>query len=107
MAVRFINILFMLIILVLLVLGILLGRLLRNKSESLKLIDRITTGSIYLLLFLLGIAIGSNKEIVSNLSNLGLTALLITAFSLAGSIFLSFIVYRIFFRNPNALSTEN
>jgi Kef-type K+ transport system membrane component KefB len=94
-------------ILVLLILGILLGRLLRNKPGSLKLIDQITTGSIYLLLFLLGISIGANKAIISNLSNLGLTAVTITAFSLAGSILLSIIVYRLFFRKSNTIITKD
>jgi uncharacterized membrane protein YbjE (DUF340 family) len=96
----------MIIILVLLSLGIVLGRILRNKPPSLKLIDRITMGSIYLLLFLLGIGIGSNKEIVSNLSNLGITALIITAFALAGSILLSILVSRIFFRNSKTSVDE-
>jgi len=89
----------MLPVLILLAAGILFGRLFRNNLSGIKLIDRITTASIYLLLFLMGISIGTNKEIVSNLSNLGITALIITAFSLAGSILLSILVYRLFFRN--------
>jgi uncharacterized membrane protein YbjE (DUF340 family) len=96
----------MFFVLILLLLGILFGRLLRNKPLSLKLIDRITTWSIYLLLFLMGISIGSNKEIVSNISSLGIKALTITAFSLTGSILLSIIVYRIFFRNNKPVNQE-
>jgi len=94
----------MIIILILLAAGVLVGRLLRHKPVSLKAIDRISTYSIYLLLFLIGISIGTNKEIVSNLSSLGLKALIITAFSLAGNILLSIIVYRVFFKtekNPD------
>ena len=88
----------MIIILILLAVGIFVGRLLRHKPINLKAIDQITTCSIYLLLFLIGISIGTNKEIVSNLSNLGLKALIITAFALAGSIILSIIVYQVFFK---------
>ena len=96
----------MLIILVLLAAGIFFGRMIRNNTYGLKLIDRITTASIYLLLFLMGISIGSNKEIVSNLSKLGITALIITAFSLAGSILLSILVYRVFFRNTKSTNID-
>ena len=96
----------MISILILLSLGILLGRILRTKPRSLKLIDRITMGSIYLLLFILGISIGSNKEIVSNLSRLGVTAIIITAFALAGSIVLSIVVNRIFFRSSKTSDGE-
>ena len=96
----------MIIILILLAAGILVGRLLRHKPISLKAIDRISTYAIYLLLFLIGISIGANKEIVSNLSSLGLKALIITAFSLAGSILLSIIVYRVFFKTEKNAGTE-
>jgi uncharacterized membrane protein YbjE (DUF340 family) len=94
----------MISILVLLSLGIVLGRILRNKPSSLKLIDRLTMGSIYLLLLLLGVSIGANKEIVSNLSRLGITAIIITAFALAGSILLSVLVEYFFFRNSKKSS---
>ncbi len=96
----------MLIILILLAAGIFFGRMIRNNYYGLKLIDWITTASIYLLLFLMGISIGSNKEIVSNLSKLGTTALIITAFSLAGSILLSILVFRLFFRSANTTNHE-
>ena len=96
----------MAVVLILLSLGILFGRLVRHKKFSLRLIDKITLWSIYLLLFLMGISIGCNKEIVSNLSKLGVTALIITAFSLAGSILLSILVYRLFFKSIKTTNIE-
>jgi uncharacterized membrane protein YbjE (DUF340 family) len=96
----------MIVVLVLLCLGIFCGRLIRKKPLTLRLIDNITLWSIYLLLFLMGITIGSNKEIISNLSSLGIKALIITGFSLAGSILLSILVYHFFFRTSEKQETD-
>lgn len=98
----------MLFILALLCGGILAGRLLNRKREVIRTFDRLTTWSIYLLLFLMGVSIGTNQEIMANLSSLGLKAIIIAAFSLAGSILLSVAIYHLFFRkyNPFAGDTE-
>ena len=88
-------------ILILLLGGIILGRLLNERRLVIKTFDKLTTWSIYLLLFLLGVSIGTNKEIISNLPTLGVTALTIAGFSLAGSILLSVVTYRVFFRKKN------
>ncbi len=96
----------MLFILALLCGGILTGRLLKRKREIIRTFDRLTTWSIYLLLFLMGVSIGTNKEIIANLSSLGLKALIIAAFSLGGSILLSVATYHIFFRQYNGFAED-
>lgn len=85
-------------ILILLLGGIIIGRLLSKKRGIIKTFDKLTTWSIYLLLFLLGVSIGTNREIISNLGTLGIKALIIAAFSVAGSILLSILTYHLFFR---------
>ncbi len=99
----------MLFILALLCGGLLAGRLLSRKRELIRTFDRLTTWSIYLLLFLMGVSIGTNKDIIANLSSLGLKAIIIAAFSLGGSILLSVVTYHFFFRKYNgfAKNAEN
>ena len=52
------------------------GYLLRNKKMS--FIGRIITALIWVLLFLLGIEVGSNPRIISGLQTLGLEAIALT-----------------------------
>ena len=61
--------------------GIGTGYLLRNQKMS--FIGRIITALIWVLLFLLGIEVGSNPSIVNGLQTLGLEAIVLT---LGGSI---------------------
>lgn len=96
----------MLFILALLFGGILAGRLLNRKRKVIRTFDRLTTWSIYLLLFLMGVSIGTNQEIMANLSSLGVKAIIIAAFSLAGSILLSVAVYHVFFRKYNGFAED-
>lgn len=53
---------------------------------------------IYFLLFLLGKEVGTDKQLLANLSTLGVQALLITAGALTGSIFCAWLVYKFFFQ---------
>jgi hypothetical protein len=89
----------MLLILILLFSGIAIGRLIHQKTRIIGLFDRLTVYAIWILLFLLGLSIGKNPDIMGNLSSLGLSAFTITLFALLGSILLSVITYRLFFRN--------
>lgn len=63
--------------------GMLLGYLLRN--QELKWIHKIITLLIWLLLFLLGIDVGSNESIIRGLHNIGVEAAVITIAAVAGS----------------------
>lgn len=64
--------------------GMLLGFLLRKQSLS--VIHRIITLLIWLLLFLLGIDVGSNETIINGIYTLGLEALIITVAAILGSV---------------------
>ena len=79
--------------------GILIGYLLRHHKKLIKPVDKITMFSIYLLLFLIGVSIGSNKEIISNLDTLGIIAIVLSSGAIIGSILLSIPVYKKFFQN--------
>ncbi len=64
--------------------GIATGRLLIGRR--LVFVPRAITGIIWMLLFLLGLEVGSDPAVVGGMATLGATALVIFAFSVAGSI---------------------
>ena len=66
----------MLIIVAIMLCGIAVGYLLRNWDT--RFISHIITVLIWLLLFLLGIEVGSNPRIVGGMQTLGIEALLLT-----------------------------
>ncbi len=81
-----------------LIAGILVGFLLRNKENLIRLSDRAGVYAIYLLLFLLGLSAGGNKTVLSSFASLGWMAFVLTTGGIAGSVLLSWVVYRHFFR---------
>ena len=72
--------------------GIAMGYLLRNKNT--RIVSRIITALIWLLLFLLGIEVGSNPRIVMGMQTLGIEALLLTIGGSIGTILFSWILWK-------------
>ena len=64
--------------------GMLLGFLLRKQRLS--WIHKVITVFIWLLLFLLGIDVGSNQEIINGLHTIGLEAVILTLAAVLGSV---------------------
>ena len=87
----------MVTVIIIMCLGIVLGYLIRNRKLWVRLADKLTMWAIYLLLFLLGIAIGTNEVIVKNLPTLGLKALLISMGGVLGSVLVAWLAYRLWF----------
>lgn len=73
--------------------GICIGYLLREKP--LNIINKTIIILIWLLLFLLGIEVGSNPQIIGNLATLGLDALIITLACVLGSCITASILWKI------------
>lgn len=65
--------------------GIVAGRALRDFLSP-RLVHLCIMSAIFLLLFLLGVSIGANENLLTNLPRLGLQALLLIFCALAGSI---------------------
>lgn len=82
----------MLVIFAVIIGGIVTGRLL--SSWRLAFVSRIITLIIWLLLFLLGLEVGSDPAVVGGMATLGRTAFVIFAFSVAGSIGASWLLWR-------------
>jgi len=78
--------------------GIVAGYFLR-RIPNITFIGKLITGFIFLLLFTLGLSVGGNDVIVSNLSTIGVQALVITLAAVVGSVLAAWIVYKRFFRN--------
>ena len=79
----------MIIVISLMVCGIVLGYL--------KIVQKLINYAIFLLLFLLGITVGANADVMNNLNSIGLEALIITLAAISGSILCAWAVYRFFF----------
>lgn len=77
--------------------GIVLGYLLR-KVEILQHIGKPISYTILLLLFLLGISVGANDAIMSNLATLGGQAFILAFAGTLGSVLAAWAVYHFFFK---------
>lgn len=76
--------------------GILLGYLLRKRD--LKKINQIITLLIWLLLFILGIEVGSNEQIIKGLHTIGLEAVILTLGGTLGSVIAAWALWRALYK---------
>lgn len=76
----------------------LLGFLVKAKQRVVSANEKLITYAIYLLLFMMGVSIGSNDQIINSLSSLGFLALIISFGAVAGSILTGIVVFRLFFK---------
>jgi len=79
--------------------GIMVGRLFREKDKTRKKVDLAVTWSVYLLLFLLGISVGVNDDIIQNFSRIGYKAFWLTIGAVGGSVLLAKIIFNLFFKS--------
>ncbi|MFP4019485.1 MAG: LysO family transporter [Bacteroidales bacterium] len=82
---------------VLLVIGIIIGLFTASKKIT-RLVGKLTDLTIFVLLFFLGLSVGTNEKIISNFENIGLQSFFITIAATAGSIGISVLVYQLFFK---------
>ncbi len=73
----------MFVVILIMMAGIAAGRLLRHRR--LKHLGRITNALIWVLLFLLGVEVGSDERIVKGIASLGLEAVAVAMAGVAGS----------------------
>ena len=87
----------MLHIIAIMLFGVALGYIFRNARFTQKT-EKTISLTIILLLFILGLSIGSNETIVENLSVYGSQAAILAVFGLGGSIVTSWMVFHLFFK---------
>lgn len=76
--------------------GMCIGFLLRKRQ--LAGIHRIITILIWILLFLLGVEVGGNRQIIEGLATLGLEALVITLATVLGSCLAAWVLWKELYR---------
>lgn len=86
----------MFIIIGLMLTGMLTGYLLRNRS--LNKISRVITLLIWLLLFILGIEVGSNEQIIKGLHTIGYEAIVLTLGGTLGSVLAAWMLWRALYK---------
>ena len=82
-------------------LGVFTGYLLKNYQF--RWVQKWIMLAIWLLLFLLGIAVGTNGEIMNNLDTIGL---ILALGGVSGSVILAWVVYRFFFMRRDESSVS-
>ena len=88
----------MLEICALLIAGLGIGWLIREKTSWVRSAERLVTVFVYLMLFLLGVGVGADSGMAGNIRSLGLHAFGIAFFALAGSIAAGLVCSRVVFR---------
>ena len=83
-------------VLIIMTLGIVIGAILKDKKKLIKISSKLTNWAIFILLFLLGVAVGTNKEILQNFDKIGYQAIGITIFAVLGSVLTASLTYRLF-----------
>lgn len=78
--------------------GLLLGHLIKKYKTIHRINERFTMVTVYLLLFLLGISVGVNDEIVGNMVAIGFKALFLSTGAMLGTLILAYLVVRLFFK---------
>ncbi|MEL7600348.1 MAG: LysO family transporter, partial [Proteiniphilum sp.] len=68
-----------------------------RKRTVMKYTGSLLSVAIMLLLFFLGLSVGSNEQVVNNFTSIGLDAFLLTVGGTAGSLFCAKWVYKKFF----------
>jgi uncharacterized membrane protein YbjE (DUF340 family) len=78
--------------------GILIGLLLMSKPRLHQVNTNLLNWSIYLLLFLLGISVGTNVEVIRNLGQIGYEAVAIAVASILGSVLFAKVLFKFLFK---------
>lgn len=73
--------------------GLFIGYLARGRRWTLWA-GKSVSGTVYVLLFLMGVGVGGNRELLANLSAVGAEALLLSLSATAGSVALGAWVYK-------------
>ena len=80
--------------------GISAGYLFRHKS-FLQKTEKTISYTIFILLFIMGITIGSNDELIRNIGNFGWQAIVISFSATCGSVLAAWLVMKLFFHKDS------
>lgn len=83
--------------------GIIVGFAIRNYR--LNFINHVITVLIWLLLFILGIEVGGNRQIINGLANLGMEAIVITIAAMLGSCMAAWLLWHTLYKRKKGEKT--
>ena len=75
----------------------------RRRIKAFSHVGKAVSLTVFVMLFFLGVEIGSDEHVLENLSTLGLRAFVLAVTGVAGSVILSMLLYKALFRKE----TEN
>ena len=78
--------------------GVLVGFVFK-KFKYIGLVGKLISLTVFVMLFVLGVSIGANDDVVGNLGEVGLTALILAIAGIGGSILLSTLVFKVFYKS--------
>ena len=84
-------------ILIIIILGVGVGFALRQRF-SIKIVSKVIMILIYMLLLILGIVVGANETIVSNIGTIGVKAAVISIAAVVGSMIMAKILYHLLYK---------
>ena len=93
-------------ILLLMATGMLTGFLLKQRKSLIRIVEKLIAWSIFLLLFLMGLSIGRDPAIVSELPTLGLAALIISLGGILGSMVMAWLIWKWLFSQKNTSDAD-
>ncbi len=85
-------------VIIIMITGMAVGYLLRERHNLAKHVDRIVTWSIFLLLFLLGVSVGTNETILANIDSILVSVIVLTIGAVLGSVIIAHFTYNLFFK---------
>jgi len=88
----------MLAMMLILISGVLVGFLWREKHRFLVGADRMMICSVFFLVFFLGMSVGNNHQVVNDFLVFGMRSLILCSGAIAGSVALSFFLYQAVFK---------
>lgn len=75
--------------------GIITGYIIKRKIQF---INKVITVLIWMLLFILGIEVGSNRQIIESIATLGIEAIIITVTAVTGSCLAAWMLWSYLYR---------
>ena len=85
-------------ILIIIILGVGVGFILRQRFSVNKVVSKVIMILIYMLLLILGVVVGANETIISNLGTIGVKAAAISISAVLGSMVMAKILYHFLYK---------
>lgn len=90
------------VIFITLLLGVLVGAIFKFTDKQVKIISSLQTIGVLVLLFIMGISVGVNPDIVSRLSEIGISALVFAILTTLMSVLVVYFVTTLYMRREKA-----